>query len=82
MYVSPNLTPDVATGRISAWTEDAFVTRFRSGPLLGDSPMPWGGFRRMTDVDLRALYRYLRSLPPVRHDVGPTVQALRGETAG
>lgn len=82
MYVSPNLTPDVATGRISAWTEDAFVARFRSGPLLEDSPMPWGGFRRMTDVDLRALYRYLRSLPPVRHDVGPTVQALRGETAG
>ncbi|MEO8481144.1 MAG: hypothetical protein ABI634_02970 [Acidobacteriota bacterium] len=82
MYVSPNLTPDVDTGRITTWTENAFVARFRSGPVIEDSPMPWGGFRRMTDVDLRALYRYLRSLPPVRHDVGPTVQTLRGQTAG
>jgi mono/diheme cytochrome c family protein len=82
MYVSPNLTPDAATGRITSWTEDAFVTRFRQGPLIEDSPMPWGGFRRMTDVDLRALYKYLRSLSPARHDVGPTVQPLRGQTAG
>jgi len=81
MYVSPNLTPDPGTGRITTWTEDAFVTRFRLGSLIDDSPMPWGGFRRMTDVDLRALYRYLRSLPPVHHDVGPTVQTLRGQTA-
>jgi mono/diheme cytochrome c family protein len=82
MYVSPNLTPDPETGRITTWTEDAFVARFRLGPLIEDSPMPWGGFRRMTDVDLRALYKYLRSLPPARHDVGPTVQTLRGLTAG
>lgn len=82
MYVSPNLTPDSATGRIAAWTEDAFVARFRMGPLIEDSPMPWGGFRRMTDIDLRALYRYLRSLPPAPHDVGPTIQTLQGQTAG
>lgn len=82
MYVSPNLTPDADTGRITTWTEDAFVARFRAGLSIDDSPMPWGGFRRMTDVDLIALYRYLRTLPPARHDVGPPVQTLRGQTAG
>ena len=82
MYVSPNLTPDEATGHITRWSEDDFVQRFRAGLTMPDSPMPWGGFARMTDGDLRALYRYLHSLPPVHHDVGPTMQALRGQTAG
>jgi mono/diheme cytochrome c family protein len=82
MYVSPNLTPDPSTGHITGWTEDMFVSRFRQGLLYADSPMPWGGFQRMTDTDLRALYRYLHALPPVRHDVGPSVQAAHGQTAG
>ncbi len=82
MYVSPNLTPDPDTGHITAWTEDAFVRRFRMGLLIQDSPMPWGGFSRMTDTDLRALYRYLRSLPPVHHDVDPVRQPLHGQAAG
>jgi mono/diheme cytochrome c family protein len=82
MYVSPNLTPDAETGHITRWTEDQFLHRFRSVPFRTDSPMPWAGFQRMTDVDLRAIYRYLRSLPPARHDVGPSVQPRRGQTAG
>jgi len=32
--------------------------------------MPWGAFGRMTDDDLRAIYRYLRSLPPTVNAVG------------
>jgi mono/diheme cytochrome c family protein len=82
MYVSPNLTPDPDTGRIAGWTEDRFVKRFREGLFIADSPMPWGGFKRMTDTDLLAIFRFLRTLPPVRHDVGPTVQPLRGQVAG
>jgi mono/diheme cytochrome c family protein len=82
VYVSPNLTPDPATGRLTGWTEDAFVARFRAGLLLPDSPMPWGSFRRMTDDDLRAAYRYLRALAPVHHDVGPVLQAEHGQAAG
>ncbi len=82
MYVSPNLTPDPETGHITSWSEAAFVARFRMGPLLSDSPMPWGGFRRMTDTDLRAVFRFLQSLPPVRHDVAPIVQSLHGPVAG
>jgi mono/diheme cytochrome c family protein len=64
-FVTPNLTPDPKTGRIYAWSEDAFVARFKSGVETG-SPMPWQTFSRMSDDDLRALYRYLRSLPPAR----------------
>ncbi|HAP00154.1 MAG TPA: cytochrome C [Fibrobacteres bacterium] len=82
VYVSPNLTPDSATGRITAWSEQDFMQRFRAGLLIPDAPMPWGGFSRMTDDDLRALYRYLRSLAPVHHETGPTIQHVHGQAAG
>jgi mono/diheme cytochrome c family protein len=82
VYVSPNLTPDPATGHLTAWPEDGFVARFRAGLLIPDSPMPWGSFRRMSDRDLRAVYRYLHSLAPVHHDVGPVMQAEHGQAAG
>ena len=62
-FITPNLTPDPTTGHITAWSEEMFVARFRNGVPTA-SPMPWVSFRNMTDDDLRALYRYLRSLPP------------------
>lgn len=70
----PNLTPDPATGRIARWTEDDFVDRFRRGATFAETLMPWGAYRRMTDGDLRAIYRYLRSLKPVKNDTGAIVQ--------
>jgi mono/diheme cytochrome c family protein len=63
-YVTPNLTPDPETGRITAWSEDVFVARFQHATRTA-SPMPWETFARMDADDLRAIYRYLRSLPPV-----------------
>jgi mono/diheme cytochrome c family protein len=74
IFVTPNLTPDPTTGHITSWSEDMFVNRMKAGAAFADSPMPWGSYRRMTDTDLRALYRYLRSLKPVRHETGPTLQ--------
>lgn len=73
-FVSPNLTPDRETGRIAGWSEEAFLTRFRAGPAYADSPMPWHTLGRMSDDDLRAIYRYLRSIPAVRNETprGPT----------
>jgi mono/diheme cytochrome c family protein len=82
VYVSPNLTPDAETGRIATWSEEQFVQRFKLGLLIEDSPMPWGSFMRMSDADLRALYRYLHRLPPVRRDNGPVLQPQRGLAAG
>jgi mono/diheme cytochrome c family protein len=71
-FVAPNLTPDPETGIIAAWPEDGFVARFRSGRVLAGSSMPWENFQQMTDEDLRSLYRYLRTVPKVRHTVGPS----------
>ena len=72
--VPPNLTPDSRTGRIAAWSEDQFVARFRQGRVIPGSPMPWNAFARMSDDDLRAIYRYLRTVPPVVHETGPSVR--------
>lgn len=69
---APNLTPDPETGVMAAWSEDAFVQRFRAGRVFAGSKMPWANFAKLTDDDLRSLYRYLRSLPPVRKEIGPS----------
>jgi len=74
VYVSPNLTPDAKTSLIGVFTEDAFVIRFRQGELREGTPMPWGAYARMTDADLRSVFRYLRSLPAVEHATGPALQ--------
>jgi mono/diheme cytochrome c family protein len=64
VFVSPNLTPDPRWGWLDGWSEDAFVARFHAGPVHEDSPMPWRSFRSVKDDDARAVYRYLKSLPP------------------
>jgi mono/diheme cytochrome c family protein len=63
-FVTPNLTPDPRWGWVTSWSEDGFVHRFKAGKLYPDSPMPWSSFATMTDDDLRAIYRFLRTLPP------------------
>jgi mono/diheme cytochrome c family protein len=61
---SSNLTADPEKG-IGRWTEQDFVNRFRFWRPGGrPSPMPWAGLSRLTDSDLRALYRYLRAVVP------------------
>ena len=67
-----NLTPDAETG-IGRWSEADFLRTLRTGVNpRGDSLhafMPWREYRRMTADDLRAVYRYLRTLPPIRNEV-------------
>jgi mono/diheme cytochrome c family protein len=61
-FVPPNLTPD---GILNGLSEGDFIARFRvEGRGRAGSPMPWEAFARMTDDDLAAIYRYLRTLPP------------------
>jgi mono/diheme cytochrome c family protein len=64
-FVSPNLTPDKETGRITFWPQDAFIKRFQAGRVIQGSPMPWGAFSRLNESDLKALYKYLHTLMPV-----------------
>jgi mono/diheme cytochrome c family protein len=67
----PNITSDPETGRLGKMSEDQFVARFRQGRVLPGSPMPWQGFSRLNEDDLRAIYRYLVTIPPVKRDNGP-----------
>jgi mono/diheme cytochrome c family protein len=69
----PNITGDPETGKLGKMTEDQFVARFRQGRIIPGSPMPWQAFSRLSEDDLRSIYRYLKSVPPVKRDNGPTV---------
>lgn len=71
-FVAPNLSPDPSTGVLHGWTEDQFVTRFRAGRVYAGSSMPWENFGQMTEEDLRSIFRYLQSLPPVENPAGPS----------
>ncbi len=61
---SSNLTPSGLVG----WSEADFVRALREGIRPAGTPinetMPWRGLGRMTDAELRALWRYLQSVPP------------------
>lgn len=61
----PNLTPD-PTGRIYGWTPEMFINRFRTGKLISYSPMPWSSFKHMTDDELKAIYKFLQTVKPVK----------------
>jgi mono/diheme cytochrome c family protein len=69
-----NLTPDVETG-LGSWTEEEFVRALRTGLHRGRSgrpilpPMPWQAAAAHSDEDLKAIFAYLRSLPPVHNRV-------------
>jgi mono/diheme cytochrome c family protein len=67
---SSNITPH-ASG-IAHYSEDVFVRTMRTGNIGGrriGSLMPWTSLRNMTDQDLKALWAYLKTVPPVAHDV-------------
>ena len=68
-----NLTPDQNTG-IGIWTEEMFLKTLRTGKHFGTSrpimpPMPWYWMAKATDEDLKAIYAYLRSIPPIVNHV-------------
>lgn len=72
-FITPNLTPEKQTGIIANWDEEAFLGRFKQGRVYENSPMPWGSFARMDEVDIRAIYRYLKSIKPIAHKIEKTV---------
>jgi hypothetical protein len=74
-----NLTPDKETG-LGTWTEDMFIQTIRTGKHQGQAggrdvlqPMPWANISHGTvgshESDLKAIWAYLRSLPPIRNRV-------------
>jgi len=70
---SYNLTPHPATG-IGNWDEALFIQSLRTGKFMGTSrdmlpPMPWQEIGKMTDDDLKAIFAYLKSLPPIDNEI-------------
>lgn len=68
-----NLTPDEETGT-GAWPEEMFIQALRTGKHLGSGrpilpPMPWQNLVGATEDDLKAMYAYLQSIPPIRNRV-------------
>ncbi len=67
-----NLTPDTGTG-IGSWTEEQFMSAMRTGQRPNGTVMlpfmPWPSYRLWSDDDLKAIWLYLRALPPVEHQV-------------
>ena len=66
--VPPGLTPD---GPLAAWSERDFLRTLRTGTTpdgsrLDEAYMPWRRIGRMSDPELKAIWRYLRSLEPAR----------------
>jgi hypothetical protein len=70
--VAPNITPDLKTGA-GGWTDDMFVRAIREGfghdgrPL--ESSMFSEYYSAFTDEDVASIVVYLRTLPPVRHEL-------------
>jgi mono/diheme cytochrome c family protein len=68
-----NLTPDKETG-LGDWTEEQFIATMRTGKHQGKGrailpPMPWFMLGDLVDDELKAVWAYLRSLPPVKNRV-------------
>ncbi len=72
-----NLTPDNDTG-IGEWSISEIVALVRKGLNKHGRQtmtiMPWTSYGLLSDADAEAIARYLKSLPPVRHEVPRRVQ--------
>jgi mono/diheme cytochrome c family protein len=70
---SANLTPHESG--LKSWTEEAFVARFKAHKdrnSLGkvekngyNTPMPWSMYAQMDEKDLKAIFKYLKTLKPI-----------------
>jgi mono/diheme cytochrome c family protein len=75
---APNITPDPTTG-IGNWTEEQIVTYLGTGNrpdgdvagglMGGNIQGTLAGYKDMTPADLRAIARYLKSIPAVRNKI-------------
>ncbi len=77
--VTPNITPEVKTG-IGEWSEDEIVSLLQTGfrpnfdnvqglMALVIEGVREGGYKDMTQEDALAVARYLKSVPPIIHQV-------------
>jgi cytochrome c553 len=70
-----NLTPDNETG-IGTWQPEMFVNAMRTGKHLGVAdgrpilpPMPWQNLAQLSEEDLRSIFMFFKTLPPIKNKV-------------
>jgi hypothetical protein len=73
-----NLTPDIETG-LGSWTEEMFLATIRTGRHQGKGrvilpPMVIPALQSATDEDLKAIFRYLQTLKPLRNKVPAPIE--------
>lgn len=77
-----NLTPDIETG-IGSWSAAEIIAMIQTGVSKHSGQtlpvMPWPSYSNIHPEDAAAIAAYLKSLPPVRHQVPANVQ--RGQRA-
>jgi mono/diheme cytochrome c family protein len=68
-FYSSNITPDAETG-IGNWSEAAFTRALREGVARDGRHLfpvfPYDHFTKLTDADIKALYAYVMTRPPVK----------------
>jgi mono/diheme cytochrome c family protein len=80
---SANLTPDPSG--IPYYDETLFLEVMRTGYAKArkiNQIMPWWDLRNLTDQDLKAIFAYLRTVPPVQHRVDNTKPATSCSICG
>ena len=60
--------------RLGSWTADMFVKALKTGKHQGEGrpilpPMPWPNFAQLKEEDLRAIFAFLQTLPPIQNAV-------------
>lgn len=73
-----NLTPDVETG-LGSWTTDDFIAMVRTGRHMGKGrpvlpPMPIEVLVKYSDLELAAVFAYLKTLPAVKNQVPSPIE--------
>jgi len=81
-----NLTPDpnTGTGAGGPWTEELFLKAMKSGKHMGTArdilpPMPWNEYSKLSDDDLKAIWAYLRTIPPISNHVADPIPPGTGQ---
>jgi mono/diheme cytochrome c family protein len=83
IFHGPNLTPDKETG-LGDWTEEMFIKTMRTGLHQGKGrpilpPMPFFMVGALNDSDIKDLFAYLQSLPPVHNRVPAPIDPTEGK---
>lgn len=76
---SANISSDTETG-IGGWDDETFVSIFKAHsdsttlntklkPGEFNSIMPWTMYGKMTEEDLKAIFAYLKTVPPIQNEV-------------